>query len=49
MTEAKSAHPGSRWFRIADEPRDWEDFYRERWAYDRSVRSSHGVNCSGSC
>lgn len=40
---------GSRWFRIADEPRDWEDFYRERWSYDRSVRTSHSVNCSGSC
>jgi len=40
---------GSRWFRIADEPRDWEDFYRERWSYDRTVRTSHGVNCSGSC
>ncbi|MBI4408272.1 MAG: nitrate reductase subunit alpha [Gemmatimonadetes bacterium] len=40
---------GSRWFRVADEPRDWEDFYRSRWSYDRSVRSSHGVNCSGSC
>ena len=40
---------GSRWFRVADEPRDWEDFYRERWSYDRSVRTSHGVNCSGSC
>src|SRR5690606_26762043 len=40
---------GSRWFRIADEPRDWEDFYRERWSFDRSVRSSHSVNCSGSC
>ena len=40
---------GSRWFRVADEPRDWEDFYRERWSYDRSVRTSHSVNCSGSC
>ncbi|MCH7808183.1 MAG: nitrate reductase subunit alpha, partial [Planctomycetes bacterium] len=39
----------SRWFRIADEPRDWEDFYRERWSFDKSVRTSHGVNCSGSC
>ena len=27
----------SRRFRVADEPRDWEDFYRERWSYDRSV------------
>lgn len=40
---------GSRWFRVADEPRDWEEFYRERWSYDRSVRTSHSVNCSGSC
>ncbi len=43
------ASSASRWFRVADEPRDWEEFYRERWSYDRSVRSSHGVNCSGSC
>ena len=40
---------GSRWFRVLDEPRDWEKFYRGRWAYDKSVRTSHGVNCSGSC
>ncbi len=40
---------GSRWFRVSDEPRDWEDFYRRRWAYDKSVRTSHSVNCSGSC
>lgn len=40
---------GSRWFRVMDEPRDWEDFYRRRWAYDKSVRTSHSVNCSGSC
>ena len=39
----------SRWFRIMDEARDWEDFYRERWSYDKSVRTSHSVNCSGSC
>ncbi len=40
---------GSRWFRVLDEPRNWEKFYRNRWAYDKSVRTSHGVNCSGSC
>lgn len=40
---------GSRWFRVLDEPRDWEDFYRKRWTYDRTVRTSHSVNCSGSC
>lgn len=34
---------------MADEPRDWETFYRDRWSYDRSVRTSHSVNCSGSC
>ncbi len=22
---------------------------RERWAHDRVVRSTHGVNCTGSC
>ncbi|WP_203746186.1 nitrate reductase subunit alpha [Actinoplanes cyaneus] len=28
---------------------DWESFYRDRWRYDRVVRSTHGVNCTGSC
>lgn len=46
---SKSNKSGSRWFRVADEPRDWEDFYRDRWSFDRSVRTSHSVNCSGSC
>ncbi len=35
MTTEKSNGDQSRWFRVADEPRDWEDFYRERWSYDR--------------
>ncbi|HLN71166.1 MAG TPA: nitrate reductase subunit alpha [Streptosporangiaceae bacterium] len=26
-----------------------EEFYRERWRHDREVRSTHGVNCTGSC
>ncbi|MGW3472016.1 nitrate reductase subunit alpha [Saccharopolyspora sp. NPDC000995] len=26
-----------------------EEFYRERWRHDRVVRSTHGVNCTGSC
>lgn len=47
MSELKQL--GSRWFKVADEPRDWEDFYRRRWEYDKSVRTSHSVNCSGSC
>ncbi len=29
--------------------RQWEDLYRNRWSYDRVVRSTHGVNCTGSC
>ena len=29
--------------------RDWEEFYRNRWQYDKVVRSTHGVNCSGGC
>ncbi|MCU7729087.1 nitrate reductase subunit alpha [Actinoplanes sp. KI2] len=28
---------------------DWDAFYRDRWRYDRVVRSTHGVNCTGSC
>ena len=24
-------------------------FYRDRWRHDKVVRSTHGVNCSGSC
>ena len=24
-------------------------FYRDRWSYDKVVRSTHGVNCTGSC
>ncbi|MDO5044687.1 MAG: nitrate reductase subunit alpha [Coriobacteriia bacterium] len=29
--------------------RSWEDNYRNRWAHDKVVRSTHGVNCTGSC
>jgi len=29
--------------------RSWEEFYRNRWQYDKIVRSTHGVNCTGSC
>lgn len=29
--------------------RTWEEFYRNRWQYDKIVRSTHGVNCTGSC
>jgi len=39
----------SRWFSVKEDSRSWEEFYRKRWSYDYSVRSSHGVNCSMSC
>ena len=29
--------------------RDWENMYRDRWSFDKCVRSTHGVNCTGSC
>ncbi|MBI1984090.1 MAG: nitrate reductase subunit alpha, partial [Acidobacteria bacterium] len=29
--------------------RAWEEFYRNRWQHDKIVRSTHGVNCTGSC
>lgn len=34
---------------FAPKQREWEDFYRNRWQYDKIVRSTHGVNCTGSC
>ncbi len=50
-----------RWFSRAREPfsgghgelrqesRQWEEGYRQRWQHDKIVRSTHGVNCTGSC
>ena len=32
-----------------EENRDWERAYRGRWSHDKVVRSTHGVNCTGSC
>ncbi len=39
------------WIRDEVDPqgRKWEEFYRNRWQYDKIVRSTHGVNCTGSC
>ncbi len=31
------------------EDRSWEEAYRDRWRHDKIVRSTHGVNCTGSC
>jgi len=35
--------------RVDPSNRKWEEFYRNRWQHDRVVRSTHGVNCTGSC
>lgn len=39
------------WIQDSAEPetRAWEEFYRNRWQHDKVVRSTHGVNCTGSC
>jgi nitrate reductase alpha subunit len=39
------------WIRDEVDPkrRSWEEFYRNRWQYDKIVRSTHGVNCTGGC
>jgi len=34
---------------VVDEDRQWENAYRSRWQHDKIVRSTHGVNCTGSC
>ncbi len=34
---------------ISPKTRSWEEFYRNRWQYDKIVRSTHGVNCTGGC
>ncbi len=34
---------------VTNEDRTWENGYRQRWQHDKIVRSTHGVNCTGSC
>jgi len=34
---------------VSARSRSWEEFYRNRWQYDKIVRSTHGVNCTGGC
>lgn len=42
---------GLTWIKDEVKPklRSWEEFYRNRWQYDKIVRSTHGVNCTGGC
>lgn len=46
MTDTKS-----HWITDIIDPqsRSWEEFYRNRWQHDKVARSTHGVNCTGSC
>jgi nitrate reductase / nitrite oxidoreductase, alpha subunit len=37
------------WTEESPRSRDAEDIYRARWQHDKIVRSTHGVNCTGSC
>ena len=37
------------WSMLIGRGRDWEAAYRDRWRHDKVVRSTHGVNCTGSC
>lgn len=41
----------SKWIKEVESPteRKWEEFYRNRFQHDRRVRTTHGVNCTGSC
>ncbi len=39
------------WIKEIESPaeRKWEEFYRNRHQHDKRVRTTHGVNCTGSC
>ncbi|MCF6092563.1 nitrate reductase subunit alpha [Microaerobacter geothermalis] len=39
----------NNWSEVSPYGREWEDVYRRRWQHDKVVRSTHGVNCTGSC
>ncbi|WP_172408333.1 nitrate reductase subunit alpha [Desulfosporosinus sp. FKA] len=37
------------WSELSSQDREWEALYRRRWQHDKEVRTTHGVNCTGSC
>ncbi|XJZ28239.1 nitrate reductase subunit alpha [Bacillota bacterium Lsc_1132] len=37
------------WSQLSTGSREWEKVYRDRWQHDKVVRTTHGVNCTGSC
>jgi nitrate reductase alpha subunit len=48
MSQVKSTFSGGHGA-VVNEDRTWENTYRSRWQHDKIVRSTHGVNCTGSC
>ncbi len=47
LTRGETINDG--WTEESPRTRDWEGLYRGRWQHDKVVRSTHGVNCTGSC
>ncbi|MEU4426626.1 nitrate reductase subunit alpha [Actinoplanes sp. NPDC024001] len=47
VRRAKVSPDGRALYQIGG--READAFYRDRWSYDKVVRSTHGVNCTGSC
>jgi nitrate reductase alpha subunit len=47
----RAAGDGARvsWRTESRHSREWEELYRDRWRHDKIVRTTHGVNCTGSC
>src|SRR5699024_10878391 len=37
------------WSALEAKNREWENMYRQGWSHDTVVRTTHGVNCTGSC
>ncbi len=48
-SDCETEKTAENWAEIRCNQRDWEDYYRRRWQYDKKIRSTHGVNCTGSC
>lgn len=45
----RSIPNAENWSAVVPRDRNWEIAYRSRWQYDKVVRTTHGVNCAGSC
>lgn len=47
FTKATASEDGRALYKSGG--REGDAFYRDRWSHDKVVRSTHGVNCTGSC